>query len=337
MVYNSFKNDFISNLCTTNIRLNESQINKILCSLDNTASKYAIFHKNNLISEGNTVIPRSVYSYVNAKKAEGCAAGTLYIYRTMLETFFRSVSKQPQAISPDDIRDFLMKYQQINPVSNRTLDKYRGYICAYFTWMHDYGAIPINPARMVSSIKFEVKPRDIITDYEAELLREACYTRRERALLEFLLSTACRIGEVVVAKVTDINWDNRSIVVFGKGSKYRTVFFDARTQIALERYLQYRNGISEYLFIHDKEPFKNLTVRAAEVIINNIVARVPQISENKHITPHRFRSTQATRLYNKGMAISDISKLLGHKRIDTTAIYLMDDVNHLQTEYNKYQ
>lgn len=333
--YNEFKNEFVANLYTMNIKLDLNQVNKILTSLDTTARHYDIYHKSNVCCTGQEV-PPSVYEYIESKRAKGCVPATIYIYRLILEVFFHSVKKMPEYITPKDITDFLIDYQRVNPISNRTLDKYRGYICAYFSWLHDYGSISTNPARLVDTIKYEIKPRDTLTEYEAELVREACVDRRELAMVEFLLSTACRVGELVKARVQDINWNDRTIQVFGKGSKYRVVFFDARTHLALERYLQYRDGISEYLFISTRSPFSNLTVRGAEIIIDKIIDRIPLIAENKHITPHRLRSTQATRLYRKGMAISDISKILGHSRIDTTAIYLMDDLDHLKNEYNRY-
>lgn len=128
---------------------------KILTTLDRTSEHYDIFSKSQLkCSERcENGVPLTVYNYIDSKRVEGCSQGTLYIYRLMLEVFFHSISKNPEYVSADDIRGFLIEYQRTNPVSNRTLDKYRGYICGYFTYLHDYGLIPRNPARQVNPIR----------------------------------------------------------------------------------------------------------------------------------------------------------------------------------------
>ena len=336
MTYDAFKNEFVSEIITTGINLNANQINKILQSLDKTSVHYDIFSKSNHNTAKVNGIPKTVYDYIDSKRAEGCVPGTLYIYRLMLEVFFHTVDKSPEYITPDDIRDFLMSYQSTNPVSNRTLDKYRGYICAYFTYLHDYGYIPRNPAKMVNPIRYEKKHKDVLTDYEAELIREACQTKRELAMIEFLISTACRIGELVKIKIPDIDWDRNTVLIFGKGRKERVGFFNARCKIALERYISDRAVDSEYLFIYDRAPYGNLTPRGAEKIIRNLVARVDVIAENKHITAHRFRATTATNCYKKGMGLIDISHLLGHSQVSNTQLYIEGSIDHLQNEYNKY-
>ena len=350
MMYENFKNEFITNVYSDKeIHLNPNQLNKVLTSLDKTSKRYDIYAKTN-VSYSPEAVPKSVYDYLDIKRAEGCVPATIYIYRLMLEIFFHSVKKAPQYITADDIRTFLMDYKEINPVSNRTLDKYRGYICGYFTYLHDYGFISKNITKQISPIKYEVKHKDVLTDYECELLREACETKRELAMIEFLIATACRIGELVKVKISDINWNQNSVLFYGKGRKQRIGFFNARCKIALERYIEDRKYLSynprrkqsfvpvesEYLFIYDVAPYNKLTTNGASKIIRNIVSRVESISGNKHITPHRFRATTATNCYVKGMNIIDIQQMLGHSNVQTTTIYLNESVERLKNEYNRY-
>ena len=351
-MYNNFKNDFVTNIYSAGLQLNQTQIKNILESLDKTSKMYDIFSKTNGNKEYMVNgIPSTVYDYINTKRAEGCAQGTLYVYRLMLEVFFHNVPKNPEYITSDDIRDFLMQYQKTNPVSNRTLDKYRGYICAYFAYLHDYGYIPRNPGKQVNPIRYEIRHKDVLTEYECELLREACNTKRELAMIEFLIATACRIGELVRVKLSDIDWDNNTCLVFGKGSKDGIVFFNARCKIALKRYLEERQyyGLdsryhpeshqqaqdSEYLFIYDRAPYNPLTTKGAEKIITNIVARCEEIS-NKHITAHRLRASTASNLFNKGMQLSTIQHILRHESPITTEIYIENNIRRVQNEYNKY-
>ena len=218
-MYNDFKNDFISDLAQMDINLNKQQMSKILAVLDGTANKYDILNRNNRIKiMNNNGIPQSVYDYIHCKKSEGLTSETLYIYRIILEIFFHTVNKPPEYIEASDIMDFLRDYQEKNHISNRTLDKYRQYICCYFEFIHDYGYIQRNPAHQVKKIKYEVKPMPVLTEYEVELIREACITRREKAIIEFFLSTACRVSELTKVKKSDINWETDEVILFGKGN-----------------------------------------------------------------------------------------------------------------------
>ena len=336
-MYNNFKNNFISDLTQLDLKLNSNQINKILSVLDSTASHYDILDKSKTFNKMNpSGVPESVYEYIDIKKAEGLAETTLYTYRVLLEIFFRKVQKPPEIIDAKDIINFLVRYQEENKICNRTLDKYRSHICCYFTYLHDFGYIPKNPTRQVHKIKYEVKPRPVLTEYEMELVREACITRREKAMVEFFLSTACRVGELVKVKICDLDLEGGTVHLFGKGSKHRTSFITPRCRLLLERYLQYRDGQSEYLFIHDRKPYTQLTERGAELIINNIMARIEQINGNKRITTHRFRASSASIGRARGMHTDDISKWLGHSDCRVTEIYLSNNTEYIHNEFRKY-
>lgn len=349
-MYNQFKNEFISNIYSDKIELDAKQINKVLSSLDKTAVNYDIYSKYDTKAISNNDTPVSVYEYIAVKTAEGCTKETLYVYRVILEIFFRYIKKIPQKVTANDIRDFLMYYQRNNNITNRTLDKYRGYICGYFKYMHDYGFITKNISKQVSPIKYEIKHKDVLTDYELELIRQACKTTRELAMVEFLIATACRIGELVKVKITDIDWNNNSVLFHGKGHKQGIGFFNARCRIALERYIEDRKNYgynlrtktvdprareSEYLFIYDRSPYEKLSTKGAERVIKDIVTRVDAIN-TKHITPHRFRASTATSCYERGMSLVDIQQMLRHSNVQTTTIYLNASTERLKNEYNRF-
>ena len=338
-MYNEFKNDFVSDLSTININLNKEQMSKILAVLDGTASNYDIFNKvsrNNFNTNG---IPQSVYDYIQCKRAEGLSSETLYIYKLILEIFFRTVQKPPEYIEAQDIINFLRDYQIANNISNRTLDKYRQYICCYFVFMHDYGYIPRNPSRQVKKIKYETKPQAVLTEYETELIRGACQTKREKAIIEFFLSTACRVGELVKVKISDIDWDRDEVLLFGKGSKYGVSFITPRCKYAIEEYLEHRKLIdptekSEYLFIRERKPYTCLTTRGVEDIIERIMARIDNIP--KRVTPHTARRTSSTNAYLNGMSLEDIRGWLRHADIRTTEIYVRNSTNHIHGEHKRF-
>ena len=339
-MYNDFKNDFISDLSTMNINLNKDQMNTILSVLDGTANKYDILNRCNVNrAMAPNGVPQSVYDYIQCKKAEGLTKETLYIYKTVLEIFFKTVQKPPEYIEAQDIMNWLRDYQATHDIGNRTLDKYRQYICCYFVFIHDYGYIQRNPSRQVKKIKWTSKPLPILDEYEMELIRGACITKRERAIVEFLFSTACRVGELTKVKKKDINWNTDEVLLFGKGSKYGISFITARCKYAIEQYLEVRDEIedsedSEYLFIADRYPYRSLTVRGVQDIIERIMARIPQI--HKRFTPHRFRASTSTNAYLNGMSLEDIRMFLRHADIKTTEIYVQNSVQHVHGEHKKY-
>lgn len=341
MHYNNFKNEFIADLSQLDLKLTKEQMNKILQVLDQTAKRYDILNKNSLsYKKASNGVPQSVYDYIDCKRAEGLTEGTLYTYRILLESFFITVNKPPEYVDAQDIMTFLRNYQNDNHICNRTLDKYRGHICCYFTFIHDFGYITRNPARQVKKIKYEIKPMPILNEYEVELVRDSCITRREKAIVEFLISTACRVGELIVVKIEDINWDTDEVILFGKGSKYRTGFITPRCKLALQRYLEYRDELDpehpcEYLFIHERYPYKNLSVRGVEDILERIMKRIPAIT--KHVTPHRMRNHTATIAYEHGMNIKDISDMLGHSSTEVTEkFYVQQSSAHVHNEHRRF-
>ena len=320
-MYEDYKNQVISGIVSMQINLNEDQINKILLSMDKAANNFSFYEHTDIadFSLGKNGVPKIVYSYLEWKRSEGLASKSIYEYKIMLEIFFKATTKQVHEISADDIRIFLNEYQANHKVSNRTLDKYREYICRFFTWLHEMGYIFKNPSIHIKPIKYEVVPRQALTDYELELFRNSCVTIREHAIVEVLYSTGCRVSEITIIKFEDINWSTGEVHIFGKGSKHRISYLNARAKVALDNYLKIREGNSDYIFVSDREPHGPLKKEAIEKIIRQIALRT--IGINKHITPHVLRHTTATIGLKNGMQIDELSKLLGHTSINTTTIY----------------
>lgn len=336
-MYENFKAQFITNLNTMDIKLNQDQINKILISVDATMENYDIYEKPESemqIRARNNGIPKAVYTYLSCKQAEGLSMETLYGYRVVLEIFFKAVPKYPEQINANDIRVFLFNYQTKTNISNRSLDKYREYLLRFFTWLHENGEISVNIAKQVKPIHYETPQREALTPYELEELRLACYTTREKAILEFLYSTACRVSELIEIKFTDIDWNSNTVHIFGKGQKHRTSFLNARARVMLEQYIENgRMGNSEYIFVSERAPHGKLTKEAIEKIVRCISSRAENI--HKHVTPHVIRHTTATIGLHNGMSINELSMLLGHSNIETTMIYAKTSYDAVKSAHSK--
>ena len=333
-MYEHFRNEFQKYAANESGMMQDS-ILAALNVLDQLAARYEIHKKEVSLAPYNEELPEIVKIYIVCKKIEGLSQRTLDTYMRMLRLFFRDIRKPLANITTNDIRVYLFNYQRERGCSNRSLDKYRQYLCGFFTWALDEGYVQANPMRTIPAIKYEKKPRKNLTQLELEYLRESCQTERERAIIDFLFSTGCRVSELAAVKLSDIDWDARSVQLFGKGAKYRTSFINAKAEVSLKAYLKTRDDDCEYLFITERKPYRSLTKDALEKIVR-IIAERTDGNIQTHVTPHVLRHTTATLALQNGMPIADISKLLGHEKIDTTMIYAHTCMESVQSGHKKY-
>lgn len=331
-MYEQFRNQVMLNLSG---QFSADVIAKIGAVLDKTAIDYDIKKKETALAIYNNELPELVKTYLVCKKIEGLTESTLYNYARQLQMFFSALQKPPERVTTNDIRVYLYKYQAARSVSNRTLDKYREFISSFFRWATDEGYLQSNPANVIKPIKYEIKPRQALTQMELEYMRLACKTAKERAIVEVLYSTGCRVSELATLKRTDIDWNTGSVHLFGKGNKHRTSFLNAKATVALHTYLDGREDNGEYLIVSDRKPHRPMHKEGIEKIVRNISGRASD-HVSKHVTPHVFRHTTATTALQNGMQIESISKLLGHERVDTTMIYAKTSLEGVQSGHRKY-
>ena len=125
---------------------------------------------------------------------------------------------------------------------------------------------------------------------------------REKAIVDFLFSTGCRVSECVAVQLCDIDWSNRAVVIHhGKGDKMRIVYFNAEAEVTLRKYLETRNDECTGLFVTTRKPIHSLSIRSMEVIVNKIGERagIPAF-------PHKIRHTFATYGLNGGMSLEKL-------------------------------
>lgn len=328
-MYEQLRNDMMVGLSD----MEDAVVRKVLRVLDRVAGGYEIHRKSTELVVYEDGLPEIVKIYLVCKKMAGLSDGTLENYQVVLELFFRELRRKPEMVTANDVRMWLFSYQQRKKISNRTLDKYREYINRFFQWAKNEGYIPENPAKNVEPIRYEERPRQALSQVELEYLRVACQTPRELAIVEVLYSTGCRISEAAGLKISDVDWMEKSVHLFGKGKKHRTSFLNAKAEVALRAYLESRSDGCEYLFVSMRKPITGLTRGGIEKIIRNVAERA-QIG--KKVTPHTFRHTTATTALQSGMPVEDISKLLGHESIDTTMIYAEISMENVRAGHKKH-
>ncbi|MDY5641668.1 MAG: tyrosine-type recombinase/integrase, partial [Candidatus Faecousia sp.] len=256
-------------------------------------------------------LPNAVAAFIAAKRIEGCSEKTLTYYRKTIEAMTEGIGKTPQQITTDDIRQYLTAYQVQRKSSKVTIDNIRRILATFYSWLEDEDYIVKSPVRRIHKVKTAKVIKDTYTDEALELMRDNCGTLRDLAIIDLLASSGMRVGEMVALNRDDINFTERECVVFGKGSKQRLVYFDARTKIHLQNYLDSRTDSDPALFVTLRAPFQRLQIGGVEVRLRELGERllIPKVH------PHKFRRTLATSAIDKGMPIEQVQQLLGHQKI----------------------
>ena len=272
--------------------------------------------------------------YIATKEFSGKSKAYMYNVKLIMKPFLASLNyKKLNEITADDIRGFLCAYQIQHNISDRTKDGHRVKICGFFEWCAKEGIIDKNPGLNVEPIKYEVKQRHAITDEEKELLLAVPKTARDNAIIEFLLSTGCRVSEIVPIERNKIDWYQNRVEVLGKGKKRRMVYLSARAAVALKAYLNTRRDDSPYLFVSYKAPHQAIQRTQIESIIRKYKEMAGITSP---LTPHILRHTTATSAVKHGMPIQQVSRMLGNAKIETTMIYTDVDDEEVAMSHRRY-
>ena len=324
-----FKNELL--LMLDNFVDNEV-LKTIDSKLDLLLSNYDIsLHKNEVVPY-SCVTPETVKIYLVTKKIAGLSMKSLYLYNIVLSDFFNTVQKEQEKITANDIKVYLYKYQSEHNISNRTLDSKRTIICTYFAWLASEDYIPKNPAINITPIKYERKHKKPMSQIELEKIRLACKTKREKAIVEMLYSTGCRVSELEHLDISDVNFETKEVMLFGKGNKHRVSYLNAKAEVALKDYLNERTDDNTALFVYDRKPYSRFKKSGIELMIRKIMERTFDVST--HVTPHVFRHTTASVALNRGMNIVDVSKLLGHAKVETTMEYITSNSEALKSNHH---
>lgn len=271
-------------------------------------------------------------SFISAKRVEGCSERTLDYYRRTIEKMQRSIERDVRRITTEELRVYLARYQSERAVGKVTIDNVRRILSSFFSWLEDEDLILKSPVRRIHKVRTTKRVKETYTDEELETMRDASPNLRDLALIDLLTSTGMRVGEVTLLNRSDIDFENRECVVLGKGGKERTVYFDARTKIHLEQYLEHRDDQNPALFVA-------LRGNHARLGIGGIESRLRKLGQElgiEKLHPHKFRRTLATMAIDKGMPVEQLQCLLGHQRIDTTLQYAMVKQSNVKLAHRRY-
>lgn len=311
--------------------VDNEQAMRLQAVLGKVLMKYKIAENDNNTAVESTN-EQMVTKFIEAKRIEGCSEKTLVYYRKTIDTMLVDVGKEVVHIITEDLRSYLTRYQESKQLSRVTVDNVRRILSSFFSWLEDEDYILKSPVRRIHKVKTTVNIKETYSDEALESMRDNCEEPRDLAMIDMLASTGMRVGEMVLLNRTDINFNERECVVLGKGNKERVVYFDARTKIHLQNYLDSRTDSNEALFVTLRFPYNRLTINGIETRLRELGKKLGM----KKVHPHKFRRTLATMAIDKGMPIEQLQKLLGHKRIDTTLHYAMVKQSNVKAAHRKY-
>lgn len=274
----------------------------------------------------------AVDAFIAAKRIEGCSEKTLRYYQNTIEAVIAELGKTPQQVTTEDLRQYLTQYQIQRKSSKVTIDNIRRILASFYSWLEDEDYIVKSPVRRIHKVKTAKVIKDTYTDEALELMRDNCGSGRDLAIIDLLASSGMRVGEMVALNRDDINFNERECVVFGKGNKERLVYFDARTKIHLQNYLDSRTDSNPALFVTLRAPHERLQIGGVETMLRELGRKLAL----PKVHPHKFRRTLATSAIDKGMPIEQVQQLLGHQKIDTTMHYAMVKQQNVKLAHRKY-
>lgn len=270
--------------------------------------------------------------YLEAKRIEGCSERTIQYYRVTIEKMLTHIKTPIRKISTEEIRSYLSEYQKINNCSKVTVDNVRRNISSFFSWLEEEDYILKSPTRRIHKIKTKQPVKEIISDEAIERLRDSCCELRDLAMIDLLYSTGIRVGELVNLNRSDVDFEARECIVYGKGDKERRVYFDAKAKLHMKAYLESRSDDNPALFVSLDKPFDRLKISGVEIRIRKLGRKLNLAK----IHPHKFRRTMATRAIDKGMPIEQVQKILGHSQIDTTMQYAIVNQGNVKASHQKF-
>lgn len=275
---------------------------------------------------------RELQDYIVAKKVEGKSEGTLKQYVMHIQNLIFFTNKPVKEITTGDIMAFLYSKQKAG-VKDISVDNARTVINGFYSWLVSCDYLEKNPCAKIGRIKYEKNIHQPLAAVDLEKLRAAAKNSQEKAIIEVMYSTGCRVSELAALKISDVDMTEKEVSLLGKGNKHRTSYLNARAVVALQTYWDERKGESKYVICSQRKPYGPLTTRRFELILKELKERA---GIDGSVTPHTIRRTTATDAIDKGMPIEQVQKLLGHEDISTTLIYAKVRKENVKQGHQKY-
>lgn len=302
-----------------------ADMSKVLSALADQLEDFEVVH----VNRAEHITDDLLDAFIAAKRISGLSEKTICRYKYQIHRMMDAVKVPTRSITVYHLRQYLANEKQ-RGVMDRTLEGNRQVLNAYFNWLHRERLIDINPVANLSAIKCAKKIKIIYSEVDVERMKFAAKSLRDRAIVCFLLSTGCRISEMIQLNREDLDFSAQECTVFGKGAKERTVYFDSVTGMVIQEYLSQRLDPFPALFVGKQ------TERLSAGGVRQMLQKLSGAANVDHVHPHKFRRTLATNLIRHGMPIQEVASILGHDKLETTMQYVVLDKTDVKNSYKKY-
>jgi integrase/recombinase XerD len=324
-----FKREILTRLSTA---LTAKELEEVDIVISFVLTKYDVTERTAEIVTCQNGMPNEVKSFLVAKAMKGFTKVSLLHYKRILEHYSTNITRDIAKMTANDIRMYLLTYEHTHDIGKSALDDKRRVLNSFYTWMVREDIIDKNPMLKIDAIKYDKTIREPLTNLELEQMRSACQTLREKAIFETLYSTGCRVSELTAMNRKSLDFSTSKVKVLGKGKKERWCFLNAKSQLALKKYIFSRSDDKEALFVAGKKPYNRLGKGTVEKEIKLIGERA---GINRNVYPHLIRHTTATHMLDHGAGLADVQALLGHESPETTAIYAKMNYKKLQAVHER--
>jgi site-specific recombinase XerD len=270
--------------------------------------------------------------YEADKRILGLSPHTLKAYSLQLKMLIGELGDlEIEEVSINLLKDYLAK--QSERLKASSLGHRIRFVRSLFRFAFEEGHIAKNHTLKLREPKMDKRIPKFLIEEDVIHLKISCLSHREHALLEFLNCTGCRVGEVQKLNLENINWENCSAIVNGKGSKQREIYFTTECKVWLKRYLESREDSCKALFVTETHPTRRMTIPTIRWSLKKLASR-GKIAAN--VYPHRFRHTYACQLLDNGAPLEFIQGMLGHEKASTTQIYAQLRGERRRELYRRY-
>ena len=281
-------------------------------------------------SEVHPDLEDKIALFLSAKKLEGLSPLTLDGYKRDLNILAKCIKKRTEDITTADLRNHLGTFSHLKMSSlGRKLTVFK----SFFGWLTSEDYLMRDPSKKLKTPKKEKRLPKALSIEELEILRESCTTNRQRAFLEILYATGCRLSEIQQLNRNDIDYHAKSCKVIGKGDKEREVYFSYKAMYHLQKYLDSRTDENDALMVSERKPHGRLSKRSIQ---REITLLAQQAGLEKRVSPHTLRHTFATLTLNNGADITAVQALLGHSNPATTQIYAQLTQEKKREQHKKF-
>lgn len=276
---------------------------------------------------------RIINEYLLSLKVANQSFHTINNLRYFLQTFFKEQRASFSSLTSDEIQEWLIQHHK--GMKENTIKFHISALSTFYAFCVEEDYLDRSPVKLRW---FPRCPKPIPKYLGKEEIAKICWKSekgllRDRAMLEFFLSSGCRVGEVHLLDRADVDLENRTARVVGKGRKIRQVHFSEKCALLLERYLESRKDNNPALFVASGIISSRISIRWIEKILNR-VGEEAGVTGSLH--PHRLRHTFATELLAKGADLLFIADELGHSDLKTTQVYANLPDTKVISLYRKY-